>query len=106
MSTQAAKKPKRRVLAFNARKKLVATFGCPADAAHILNVDIKQIYFACDDVIISLRSKKLYLRWWDREINIEVLEELGVLTLQEYDEIYGQPRKIYANSKMKKNSLE
>lgn len=85
---------------FDARKKLVAIFSTPAVAAQILSVSDSRIYQLCDGNGMSLHTKKVYLRWWDREIIIDVLKEIGVLTLHEYDKLYGENRKVYANSKM------
>lgn len=58
---------------------------------------------ACDGNAIQTRG--YYLRWWDPEIEINVIEELGELTLKEYDGLLGVERKVYRDRNMTRKSL-
>lgn len=91
-------KKAKRILAFNPYKRLVSVFSSQVQAAKLLNLTTPTVKAACDGSSIS--AKKLYLRWWDPEIEIDIHSEIGELTLLEYDRLCGVNRRTYKNSSM------
>lgn len=97
MATGQSKETKR-ILIFNPLKRFIGVFASQVQAARILGVKTPTIKAACDGTAIS--TCRLYLRWWNPDIEIDVDKELGVLSLKEYDELYGVKRRTYANGRM------
>lgn len=95
-------KEARRILVFNPLKKFIAVFSSQLQAARILGVRTPTIKAACDGNAIS--TCNLYLRWWDPKIEIDVAEELGTLTLKEYDQLCGVQRRTYKNGRMNREN--
>lgn len=95
-------KEARRILVFNPLKKFIGVFSSQLQAARILGVRTPTVKAACDGDAISTCS--LYLRWWDPKIEIDVDEELGVLTLKEYDQLCDVHRKVYKNGRMNREN--
>lgn len=91
-------KDTRRILVFSPLKKFIAVFASQLQAARVLGVRTPTVKAACNGEAIS--TCNLYLRWWDPKIEIDVDQELGELTLREYDQLCGVQRRTYRNGKM------
>lgn len=94
----------RRILVFDASKKLSFIAQSQIKLAKLLGVKTPTVKAACDGGAISTRG--YYLRWWDPEIEIDVINELGVLTLQNYDSLLGVERRVYQDRQMTRKSLK
>lgn len=94
----------RRVLAFDSTKKLVAVYTSAAATARQLGVTRPTVSSVCNGKSIS--TKNFYLRWWHPEIDIDVSQELGLLSLMEYDTLTGDMRKTYCTGKMRRKDLK
>lgn len=94
----------RRILVFDASKKLSFIAQSQIKLAKLLGVKTPTVKAACDGAAISTRG--YYLRWWDPEIEIDVINELGVLTLQNYDSLLGVERRVYKDRQMTRKSLK
>lgn len=103
MASQIKSNPVRRILVFDASKKLSFIAQSQVKLAKILGVKTPTVKAACDGNAIQTRG--YYLRWWDPEIEINVMEELGKLTLKEYDGLLGVERKVYRDRNMTRKSL-
>lgn len=103
MASPIKSNPVRRILVFDASKKLSFIAQSQIKLAKILGVKTPTVKAACDGNAIQTRG--YYLRWWDPEIEINVMEELGELTLKEYDSLLGVERKVYRDRKMTRKSL-
>lgn len=89
---------KKRVLAFNALKRLVAVFDSCNSAASAFNVATVSVYYAC--VGKSIICNGLYFRYiYEDKIELELLNDLGSLQLEAYDKMVGLERKYYATKK-------
>lgn len=97
-------KKTKRILVFNPLKKFIGVISSQLQAARILGVRTPTIKAACDGKAIS--TCNLYLRWWDPEIEINIMEELGVLTLREYDQLCGVKRRVYKDGKMNRAGMK
>lgn len=93
----------RRILVFDSSKKLSFIAQSQVKLAKILGVTTPTIKGVCDGPAISTCG--YYLRWWDPSIEIDVMNELGVLTLKEYDSLLGVQRTVYRDRKMTRKSL-
>ncbi len=80
----------RRVLVFNLKKRLAAIYASRLQAAKALDCRSQVINNACDGQLSSYKG--MYLRWWDKDIEIDAYNELGILSVKEYDEICGIKR--------------
>ena len=87
----------KRVLAFDPRKRLIAIYHSAMDAAKSLDIHTQSVHYACTGRTIS--TKKMYLRHLSDEIEITI-DDLGILKLEEYDELCGVERKVYKNTSM------
>lgn len=103
MASPIKSNPVRRILVFDASKKLSFIAQSQVKLAKILGVKTPTVKAACDGNAIQTRG--YYLRWWDPEIEINVMEELGELTLKEYDGLLGVERKVYRDRNMTRKSL-
>lgn len=103
MASPIKSNPVRRILVFDASKKLSFIAQSQVRLAKILGVKTPTVKAACDGNAIQTRG--YYLRWWDPEIEINVMEELGELTLKEYDGLLGVERKVYRDRNMTRKSL-
>ena len=87
------------ILVFNPRKKLIAIFNSALAAAKALDMRTASICNACNG--INIASGGYYFRYLSS--NIEVTnEDLGLLTLIEYDMLCGIKRKVYDTTKMRR----
>ena len=93
----------RRILIFDAAKKLVSIAQSQIKLAKMLGVKTPTVKAACDGSAISTCG--YYLRWWAPEIEIDVINELGVLTLKDYDDLLGVNRRVYRDRRMTRKSL-
>ena len=103
MASPIKSNPVHRILVFDASKKLSFIAQSQVKLAKILGVKTPTVKAACDGNAIQTRG--YYLRWWDPEIEINVMEELGELTLKEYDGLLGVERKVYRDRNMTRKSL-
>lgn len=83
-------------------KRFICVFSSQLQTARVLGVTTPTVKKTCDGDAMSVC--KLYLRWWNPEIEIDVNNELGVLTLKEYDELCGIERRVYKDSKMNRKN--
>lgn len=103
MNNKPIDKTPKRVLVFNPLKKLVAIFQSHTAAANAFDATTTQIMWACNGVKMSCRG--YYFRVVDPEIEIE-WDDLGVLRIEEYDELCGVKRKYYTNGKMSRKGMK
>lgn len=94
----------RRILVFDSSKKLSFIAQSQIKLAKLLGVKTPTVKAACDGT--AIQTCGYYLRWWDPEIEIDVIKELGELTLKEYDGLLGVERKVYKDRKMTRKSLK
>lgn len=81
-----------RILVFNPLKKLIAIFQSSNAAASALNIKVQSIHYACTGKTITCGD--YYVRHLSDEIEVTI-DDLGVLTVQEYDQLCGVERKVY-----------
>lgn len=93
----------KRVLVFNPRKNLVAIFHSGFAAARAFNVHTQSINYACNGKCMSCNN--LYFRFTTDDVEVTE-EDLGVLKLQEYDELCGKKHKYYATAKMTRKGMK
>lgn len=91
-------KERRKVLVFDSKKKFIAIYGSQLLLAKSFGVATPSVKSVCNGTAISV--KQHYLRWWEPEIEINPDDDLGVLTLDEYDKLCGVKRKTYKNTRM------
>jgi len=86
------------ILVFN-RKKVLALIAKSLNEASKYSHELSagNMSKVCRGELISLGT--YYFRYIDPEIEID-LSDIGVLTLEEYDELCGVKRPVYANTKM------
>lgn len=104
MDTTTLKRRAKRVLIFDASKKLCGVCQSQVKLARIFDVRTPTVKAVCDGEAIS--TCKHYLRWWDENIEIDVLAELGTLTLREYDSLCGVKRRVYRNTEMSRKGMK
>lgn len=102
--TQTKPRETRRILVFNPLKKFIGVISSQLQAARMLGVRTPTIKAACNGTAIS--TCNLYLRWWNPDIEIDVNEELGELTLKEYDQLCGVQRRVYKDKKMDRTGMK
>lgn len=86
-----------RVAVFNSCQILVGVFSSINQAARCIGVRASTVRFACIGSTISCQG--WYLRRVDETMSIE---EIGVLTLREFDERNGENRAVYPKRGMRK----
>lgn len=89
------------IIAFDATYKLVAIFKSISEAATITSTLRQSLIKAAYGDMISVNKR--YWRVVPADFQIEP-DDIGVLTLFEFDETIGEDRKIYATRKMIKAS--
>lgn len=104
MATRSITNTARRILVFDSSKKLTFIAQSQIKLAKLLGVKTPTVKAACDG--IAIQTCGYYLRWWDSEIEIDVIKELGELTLKEYDCLLGVERRVYNDRKMTRKSLK
>lgn len=87
----------KRVLVFDAKKKLVAIFHSETAAARAFNAGTQSIHCCCTGRMISCQN--LYFRQLHPDVEVTI-DDLGALRLKEYDDLCGATFKYYPNSKM------
>lgn len=90
------------IATFDSSYRLVAIFKSISEASTLTGILRQSIIKASYGDIISV--KKRYWRVVPPDFQIEP-DDIGVLTLFEFDSFIGENRKIYANKKMKKSSI-
>ena len=90
------------VLAFDCQYKLCAIFRSISEASAISGSIRQSIIKAVYGDIVSVKGR--YWRAVPRDIEIEP-DDLGQLSLFDFDEMCGTDRKIYASRDMKKGSV-
>jgi hypothetical protein len=89
-------KPKA-VLVFNRRKVLTLIASSVNESAKFSGLRPGNISKACTGGLIS--NGKYYFRYIDPEVEVE-LADVGTLKLEEYDQLCGIERPVYATMKM------
>jgi hypothetical protein len=92
-----------RVLVFNSRKKLIATYHSSLCAAKMLRVTPNSIRSACTGKTIAVKGH--YFRYLPDDIEV-TFEDLGVLTVNEYDDLCGVDRKVFPNARMSRVGMK
>lgn len=92
-----------RILVFNPHKKLIATYHSSLCAAKMLRVTPNSIRSACTGKTIAVKG--YYFRYLPEDIEITV-EDLGILTVSEYDKLCGINRKVFPNAKMNRIGMK
>ena len=87
-----------RILAFDSCLKLAAVFSSYNAVERITGKKHQSILKCCDGRNISCLG--FYWRELSPELVVDIDEDIGRLTLLEYDRAVGEDRKIYATSKM------
>lgn len=90
------------IVAFDSSYILVAIFKSISEAATLTNAIRQSLIKAAYGSIISVNKR--YWRVVPPDFQIEP-DDIGKLTLFEFDEAIGEDRKIYATRKMLKNSV-
>lgn len=92
-----------RILVFNPLKRLIGIFQSSTAAAKAFNTRSQSIHYACTGRCISCQN--MYFR--HLQDNIEVtFDDLGVLRLEEYDDLCGVDRKVYRTKKMDRTGMK
>lgn len=92
-----------RVLVFNSLKRLVAIFQSISATAKALDTHSQSIHYVCTGKCISCQG--MYFRHLQDDIEV-TLEDLGVLRLEEYDQLCGIERKIYKTKNMSRVGMK
>lgn len=90
------------IVAFDSSYVLVAIFKSISEAATLTNTVRQSLIKAAYGDIISVNKR--YWRAVPPDIQIEP-DDVGKLTLFEFDAVVGEDRKIYSTRKMLKNSV-
>lgn len=93
----------KRVLLFSNTKRLIGVFQSQVRAAKALNISTPAIAAACNGKLIACGG--YYLRWWNPDVEIDFSEELGTLSLIDYDVLCADPRITYQTKKMSRREL-
>lgn len=91
-----------RVLVFNPLKRLVAIYQSCTATALAFGAKVQSIHYACNGECISCHG--YYFRKLDDDIEV-TLDDLGTLTVEEYDKLCGVERKLYANKRMTRKGM-
>lgn len=91
-----------RILVFNPLKRLIAIFQSSNAAASALNIKVQSIHYACTGKTISCGN--YYVRHLSDDIEVTI-DDLGVLTVQEYDQLCGVERKVYPTKNITRKGL-
>ena len=91
------------IIVFDSNLRLVGMFSSYYTAAKTTGVSHQMIAKACNGSIIA--AKKMYWREVDIKEYLMDCDDLGNLTLLDFDKMQGINRRIYANRNMKKNEI-
>lgn len=93
----------RRVLCFNPNKKLININQSAFAIAKAYNWNLSSIRAACTGKLIAYQN--LYFRYLEDDIEVG-FEDLGVLSLEEYDQLCGVNRKTFVTGRMDRKGME
>lgn len=89
------------VLIFNRWKTLVSIVSSVNEAAKMMKLHPGNISKVCKGQLMSLNS--FYFRYIGDDIELE-LKDIGTLRLEDYDQLCGIDRTLYATSKMNRKN--
>jgi hypothetical protein len=89
------------ILIFNQRRKLTLMASSILEAARFSKIEATQISRACSGNLMS--TKSFYFRYISPEVEL-AFSDFGQLKLEEYDQLCGVVRPIYATSKMNRKN--
>ena len=92
-----------RILVFNSLKRLIAIFQSVSATAKAFNTSSQSIHYVCTGRCISCQG--LYFRHLMDDIEV-TFDDLGVLKLEEYDQLCGVERKIYKTKNMSRTGMK
>lgn len=101
-NTPYGKNEKRKILVFNNRKKLIGIFSSLLDTAKTLKTNKVGIYNACAGKSVAYLN--YYYRYLFDDIEITT-DDIGLLTIQEYDSLCNVQRPVYRTATMKKGDI-
>lgn len=101
-NTPYGRNEKRKVLVFNSKKKLVGMFSSLLEASKLLNINKVGIYNACSGKAVAYFNN--YYRYLFDDIEI-TSDDIGMLTIQEYDSLCNVNRPLYRTSTMKNKDI-
>lgn len=105
MAANVQNETRKRVLVFNPLKRLVAIFQSCTAAASAFGTSTVNIHDACAGKNIS--ACNLYFRhFYDDQIELDILEDLGTLRLEDYDNLLGLKRKYYPTKDMSRTGMK
>ena len=93
----------RRVLAFNQMKRLIGIFQSLNATAQAFGTNVQNIAYVCSGKMIS--SRKHYFRYLLDDIEVTT-DDLGVLTVNEYDELCENNLRTYPTSAMSRKGMK
>ena len=93
----------KRVLIFNSLKRLVLIAQSAFAVAKNNDWNVSSIRAACSGKIIAYR--KLYFRYLEDDVEVGI-DDLGTLSLAEYDSLCEVNRKTYPTSKMSRKGMK
>ncbi len=96
MKRTSSKTPKR-TLVFNSLKRLVGVFQSTHAASKAMGIGIQSIHYACNGT--TIKAGNFYFRHLEDDIEV-TWDDLGVLSVEEYDELCGVERKVYSTKEM------
>ena len=102
MKRKADKGPSRvpsRVAVFSPGKKLIAVFSSQTLLAKFMEVSTPSVHYACEGTTVA--CKGFYLRPLDK-IDLDIPDDFGTLTLEEFDNLNGEKRITYPDRGMRK----
>lgn len=91
------------IIVFDGNLKLIGMFSSYYTAAKATGTPHQLITKACNGSIVA--ANKMYWREVDIKEYIMDCDDLGTLTLPDFDKMQGQDRKIYATRNMRKNEI-
>lgn len=88
-----------RVAVFSPGKKLIGVFSSQTVLAKFMEVSTPSVHYACDGTTVA--CKGYYLRSLDK-IYLELPDDFGTLTLEQFDQLNGERRLTYPDRGMRK----
>lgn len=88
---------KHKVLVFNAKKILIAICKSSTEAAKLTNSRSQSIYQVCIGTLVA--TNQMYFRYLIDPLSVKI-EDIGVLTVEAYDQMCGVTRKVYKTAEM------
>lgn len=84
---------------FSPAKKLIGVFSSQTLLAKFMDVSTPSVHYACDGTTVA--CKGFYLRPLDN-IDLDIPDDFGTLTLEEFDDLNGEKRVTYPDRGMRK----